>query len=269
MDETDVRRVLQFPHAMIGSDGLPDDPLPHPRLWGTFPRVLGHYSRELGLFPLPEAVRKMTGLPAERFGLRQRGLIRQGHFADLVLFDPDIVADRATFATPKVPAAGIEVVTVNGIITLRQGRMTGRRGGRFLPGPGRESEEASDRERHPFSARLRLVRPVADRVRLVDVAQRHRTGEDFLLGGRSLGVFLTLGTTVATMVGTGSSMGAVAFAYVNGWAGMLYGLGGATGILLLGWLFAPVRKLRFLTMSEELSYYVGASTRRSRTLSVC
>ncbi|MDO3381353.1 sodium:solute symporter family protein [Gilvimarinus algae] len=91
------------------------------------------------------------------------------------------------------------------------------------------------------------------------VSRGNKSGEDFLLAGRGLPVFLTIGTTVATMVGTGSSMGAVGFGYANGWGGMLYGVGGAIGILLLGWWFAPVRKLEFMTMSEELSYYVGAS----------
>lgn len=91
------------------------------------------------------------------------------------------------------------------------------------------------------------------------VSRNQKSGEDFLLGGRSLPMFLTLGSTVATMVGTGSSMGAVGFGYSNGWAGMLYGVGGAVGILLVAWLFAPVRKLRFMTMSEELSYYTGGS----------
>ncbi|MCG7599565.1 sodium:solute symporter family protein [Halomonas sp. McH1-25] len=85
------------------------------------------------------------------------------------------------------------------------------------------------------------------------------TGDDFLLGGRSVPLFLTVGTTVATMVGTGSSMGAVGFGYSNGWAGALYGIGGAVGVLLLAICFAPVRRLRFMTMSEELSYYVGAN----------
>lgn len=90
---------------------------------------------------------------------------------------------------------------------------------------------------------------------------RHKrgSGDDFLLGGRSVPLFLTIGTTVATMVGTGSSMGAVGFGYANGWAGALYGIGGAVGVLLLALLFAPVRKLRFMTMSEELAYYVGAN----------
>ncbi|GGO70089.1 sodium:solute symporter family protein [Bowmanella pacifica] len=91
------------------------------------------------------------------------------------------------------------------------------------------------------------------------VSRKGNSGEDFLLGGRSLPLLLTLGTTVATMVGTGSSMGAVGFAYQNGWAGTLYGIGGAIGILLLAWWFAPVRNLRFMTMSEELAYYVGAN----------
>lgn len=90
---------------------------------------------------------------------------------------------------------------------------------------------------------------------------RHKrgSGDDFLLGGRSIPLFLTIGTTVATMVGTGSSMGAVGFGYANGWAGALYGIGGAVGVLLLALCFAPVRRLRFMTMSEELAYYVGAN----------
>lgn len=91
------------------------------------------------------------------------------------------------------------------------------------------------------------------------VSRSQKSGEDFLLGGRGLPLFLMLGTTVATMVGTGSSMGAVGFGYNNGWAGALYGIGGALGILLLAWWFAPVRKLNFMTMSEELAYYVGAN----------
>lgn len=92
------------------------------------------------------------------------------------------------------------------------------------------------------------------------VSRRHRAdGDDFLLGGRSLPIFLTIGTTVATMVGTGSSMGAVGFGYSSGWGGALYGIGGASGILLLAALFAPVRRLRFMTMSEEIAYYVGGN----------
>ena len=78
ISEEDMRRILAHPATMIGSDGLPNDPLPHPRLWGTFPRVLGHFCREAKLFSLPEAIRKMTGMPAQRFGLAERGLIREG-----------------------------------------------------------------------------------------------------------------------------------------------------------------------------------------------
>ncbi len=92
------------------------------------------------------------------------------------------------------------------------------------------------------------------------VSKAQSSGQDFLLGGRQVAGFLTLGTTVATMVGTGSSMGAVGFAYTNGWAGTLYGIGGAAGILLLAHMYAPIRKLEFVTMSEEISYYVGADS---------
>jgi N-acyl-D-amino-acid deacylase len=117
---------------MIGSDGLPHDSHPHPRLWGTFPRVLGHYSRDVGLFPLEEAVRRMTGLPAQQFRLRDRGVIRPGSFADLTIFDPQTVIDRATFEQPIQPAAGIFGVFVNGACVWRDGRTTGNRAGRVL-----------------------------------------------------------------------------------------------------------------------------------------
>jgi N-acyl-D-amino-acid deacylase len=132
MDEGDVRRILAYPHTMVGSDGLPKDRHPHPRLWGTFPRVLGHYVREVGLIGLEDAVRRMTGLAAERFGLRDRGIIRSGAFADLVLFDRERIIDRATFDDPARPAAGIVAVWVNGDRVLDGGRETGRRPGRVL-----------------------------------------------------------------------------------------------------------------------------------------
>lgn len=132
MNEDDVQRILRHPEAMIGSDGLPHDVHPHPRLWGSFPRVLGHYSRELGLFPLEEAVRRMTGLTAARFGIKDRGVLRAGAFADLVVFDPTAVIDRASFDTPKKPAAGVETVLVNGRTVWRAGAPTGARPGRAL-----------------------------------------------------------------------------------------------------------------------------------------
>jgi N-acyl-D-amino-acid deacylase len=132
ISEEDMRRILRHPATMIGSDGLPNDPRPHPRLWGTFPRVLGRYCREEKLFSLPEAIRKMTGMPAARFGLAGRGLIREGYFADLVLFDPERIIDTATFADPAQPAEGIAAVWVNGVLSCEHRRATGKRAGRFL-----------------------------------------------------------------------------------------------------------------------------------------
>ncbi|MDR8356970.1 amidohydrolase family protein, partial [Acinetobacter baumannii] len=90
------------------SDGLPNDPMPHPRLWGAFPRVLGHYCRDERLFPLTTAIHKMTGLSSARFQLADRGLVKVGYYADLVLFDPLTVRDVASFSDPKRPADGIE-----------------------------------------------------------------------------------------------------------------------------------------------------------------
>ncbi len=132
MDEDDVQRVISFPGSMIGSDGIPHDNHPHPRLWGTFPRVLGHYARDIGLLPLEHAVRKMTGLPAEQFGLRDRGLLRPGFYADLVLFDPAAIGDTATFEEPTQAAAGIVLVMVNGQAVWQDGRATGIRPGQAL-----------------------------------------------------------------------------------------------------------------------------------------
>lgn len=132
MDENDVQRILKFERTMVGSDGLPHDAAPHPRLWGTFPRVLGHYSRELGLFPLETAVHKMTGLTAATFGLADRGVIREGAFADITLFDANRVAEAATFARPIQPAHGIDRVFVNGVAVWEDGRPTGARPGRRL-----------------------------------------------------------------------------------------------------------------------------------------
>ena len=132
MDEEDVRRVLAFGWTMIGSDGLPHDIHPHPRLWGTFPRVLGHYARDLGLFSLEVAVHKMTGLTAARFGLADRGVVREGAFADLTLFDPATIIDLASFDDPQQPARGIHTVIVNGEPVWSGNRPTGARPGRVL-----------------------------------------------------------------------------------------------------------------------------------------
>jgi N-acyl-D-amino-acid deacylase len=134
MDEADVRRVLSFPLTMIGSDGLPHDDHPHPRLWGTFPRVLGHYSREVGLFPLEAAVHKMTGLPARTFKLSGRGQLAEGSFADLVVFDPQTIIDRATYENPKQFSRGIDMVFVNGALSWEAGMTSVKRAGRLVSG---------------------------------------------------------------------------------------------------------------------------------------
>ena len=132
MDEGDVQRILGFEHTMIGSDGLPHDARPHPRLWGTFPRVLGHYARDLGLFSLETAVHKMTGLTAKTFGLADRGVLKPGYAADITLFDAGAVAAAATFEDSMQPARGIDTVIVNGAPVWRDGQPTGARPGKVL-----------------------------------------------------------------------------------------------------------------------------------------
>jgi N-acyl-D-amino-acid deacylase len=129
MREDDVRRILAYPHTMIGSDGLPHDTHPHPRLWGAFTRVLGHYCRDEQLFRLAEAVRRMTTLSADTFGLRRRGRIVVGCAADLVAFDAAAVRDVATFADSIRPSIGICHVWINGRHALCDGQPTGTRAG--------------------------------------------------------------------------------------------------------------------------------------------
>jgi len=132
MDEADVQRILAFDDTMIGSDGIPVGDKPHPRLWGTFPRVLGHYSRDLKLFPLETAIWKMTGLTARTFGLQQRGSLQPGHHADVVIFDAATIRDAANYTTPTLPAEGISTVIVNGTITWHDGAHTGARAGQVI-----------------------------------------------------------------------------------------------------------------------------------------
>lgn len=134
MDDEDVERVLRFPLTMIGSDGLPHDDHPHPRLWGTFPRVLGHYSRKLGLFPLEAAIHKMTGLSAKTFRLQGRGVLAAGNFADIVVFDAETVIDRATYERPKEISTGIDKVFVNGVLAYEAGSTNVKRAGRLVGG---------------------------------------------------------------------------------------------------------------------------------------
>jgi len=135
LDEKDVQRILAFDETMIGSDGLPHDAKPHPRLWGTFPRVLGHYARDLKLFTLETAVYKMTGLPAKKFGLTGRGVLRVGAHADITLFDAATVIDAADFQHSTAPAKGINTVIVNGVPVWAEGRATGARAGKVLLNP--------------------------------------------------------------------------------------------------------------------------------------
>ncbi len=133
MSEDDVQTVLRHPATMIGSDGIPTlDGKPHPRLYNTFARVVGHYGRDLGLFSLETAVHRMTGFPAAKFGLLGRGVIADGAFADLVLFDPARLVDRGTFDAPNRYPEGIAHVFVNGEHAVRDGRATGVRAGRGL-----------------------------------------------------------------------------------------------------------------------------------------
>jgi dihydroorotase/N-acyl-D-amino-acid deacylase len=138
ISEEDVERILASRLTMVGSDGeLPafGRGAPHPRSYGTFARVLAVYVRERGLLSLEEAIRKMTSLPAARLGLQDRGLLRPGMKADLVVLDPGAVRDRATFEAPHQHAEGVSLVVVNGLTVLEGGRMTGARPGRVLRGP--------------------------------------------------------------------------------------------------------------------------------------
>ena len=133
IDEADIEENLRHPRMMVGSDGIPDlRGNPHPRLFGTFPKVLGHYVRDLGIIDLAEAVRRMTSLSCDRFGFVDRGRVAEGQFADLVLFDPATISDAATYDEPKQESVGISLVTVNGAIALRDGNHTGAGTGRLL-----------------------------------------------------------------------------------------------------------------------------------------
>lgn len=135
LDEQDVRRIMVHPQTMIASDGRlsqPGDGHPHPRAYGTFPRVLGEYVRNQRLFPLETAVHKMTEMPAKRLGLTDRGVLRVGAMADVVVFDVSTVKDQSTFTEPHQYPVGIEMVIVNGTVAVRDGKATGVRAGRVL-----------------------------------------------------------------------------------------------------------------------------------------
>ena len=133
MSEADVQQVMRHPSTMIGSDGIPTlNGRPHPRLYNSFARVLGHYARDLGVLDLPTAVHRMTDFPARKFGLTDRGVVRAGAWADLVLFEAEGIIDTGTYADPNRYPAGIRHVLVNGRFVMRDGVPTGARPGRLL-----------------------------------------------------------------------------------------------------------------------------------------
>ena len=140
MSEEDVRLIMQQPWVSIASDGsainLDAPGVPHPRNYGTVPRILGHYVRDEGVLSLEDAVRKMTSLPAQVLGLADRGQVRQGFVADLTVFDPDQIAETNSFENPKSYAAGISYVLVNGTLVIDGGRHTEARPGKVLLGRG-------------------------------------------------------------------------------------------------------------------------------------
>lgn len=135
MDDADVERIMKHPQTMIASDGrlvAPGDGHPHPRWYGTFPRVLGVYAREKKVLTLEDAVRKMTSLPADRLGLKERGRIQENTFADIVIFNPETVIDKATFQKPHQYPEGIDYVIVNGQLAVDQGEFKDIRSGKVL-----------------------------------------------------------------------------------------------------------------------------------------
>jgi N-acyl-D-amino-acid deacylase len=139
MSEENLKRILRLPYTMIGSDssarcfeGVTAEGRPHPRTYGTFPRVLRKYVKEDGILSLSEAIYKMTGLPAKRFGIRERGVIKEGFFADIVIFDPDRIRDNADYEDPFRRPEGIHYVFVNGLPVIFEGRETGIMAGRII-----------------------------------------------------------------------------------------------------------------------------------------
>jgi N-acyl-D-amino-acid deacylase len=131
MDEEDVKALMTAPWLAPGTDGLMGGK-PHPRTYGTYPRILGHYTRDLGLMPLEEAIRKSTSLPAQIIGLKDRGIVRPGAFADLTLFDPHRITETATYDEPRQFPLGIPYVFVNGQPAVWQDTQTEIRAGRTL-----------------------------------------------------------------------------------------------------------------------------------------
>jgi N-acyl-D-amino-acid deacylase len=143
MSEENVRKKVALPWVAFDSDeaalapeGVFLESNPHPRAYGSFARLLGRYVRDEGVIPLEEAIRRLTSFPAETFGIERRGVLAPGAYADIVVFDPETIEDRATFAEPHQYAVGVRHVFVNGVHTLEDGGHTGATAGRFVRGPG-------------------------------------------------------------------------------------------------------------------------------------
>ena len=143
MDEPDVLLALKQPWVSIDNDsqgtspdGLLGQEHPHPRAYGTFPRILRKYVREENQLTLPDAIRKFTALPAQRMRLTDRGVLKQGMWADVVVFDPATIRDKATFESPNQFSEGMEFVLVNGVPVIENGKMTGALPGKVIRGPG-------------------------------------------------------------------------------------------------------------------------------------
>lgn len=135
MDENDVENIMKHPMTMIGSDGRlssPGDGHPHPRAYGTFPRVLGYYVRERQILSLPEAIHKMTGLSSKRLGLKDRGILKEGYYADITIFNPETIIDKSTFTDPHQYPEGIIYVIVNGEIAVKNGKVSEKTYGKVI-----------------------------------------------------------------------------------------------------------------------------------------
>jgi N-acyl-D-amino-acid deacylase len=132
MSEEDVRTVMKHPSVMIGTDGIPTSGKPHPRAYGTYPRVLGKYVREEKIFSLEEAIRKMTSLPAQKFGLKERGMIAEGMIADLVIFNPSTIQEKSTYPNPHERPEGIEYVLIGGSIVLERTKLLNSQKGQVI-----------------------------------------------------------------------------------------------------------------------------------------
>lgn len=135
MSEDEVRKVMSHPCQMVGTDSWSVDVCkgkPHPRFYGTYPRILGRYVREEGVLTLEEAIRRMASFPAQKFRIKNRGIVKEGVWADITIFNPDVIIDTASYDDPHNYPIGIEYVLVNGMVVIERGKNTGIRVGKVL-----------------------------------------------------------------------------------------------------------------------------------------